>query len=204
MAEIILRKRYGNQWVRVNSFIQPHDWMVEQLIQGPLRGASIHEVWDWVIQHIAYPWGRTSWNDWHQMQAYWRQGLFGRTPKFRYHQPDFWSYPGEVLRDRMDDCKGSAALLTSLLRHGIASDRIYMSVGYYRNGRQMHLHAWTTVFMGRTPYALDSTYPRPLPVHEWITESPHYRPFWRANDQRTVLLEPETARRVYGHDLRIH
>lgn len=204
VAEIILRKRYGPQWFRVNQLIQPDDWMVEQVVQQDLAGATVHQVWDWVITHITYPWGRIAWSDWHQMAAFWKPTLWGRTARFRYRQVDFWSYPGEVLRDRMDDCKGSAVLLTSLLRHWLSSDQVFMSVGYYDDPRgRRHLHAWTTIFLHGKPIALDGTYPHPLPDHEWIREHPHYQPFWRANDVRTLLIQPTVAQRVYGRSIRL-
>jgi len=105
----------------------------------------------------------------------------------------------------MDDCKGSAALLTSLLRHRLGPDQVFMSVGLYYPDRQAaFLHAWTTVFLpDGTPLALDSTYPRPLPADVWVREAPRYRPFWRANDRVTVVLRPDLAQRYYGRDLRL-
>lgn len=203
MVDILLRKRYGNQWFRVNALIQPQDWMVEQ-VDRQLAGASVHGVWDWVIQHIEYPWGRLAWSDWHQMSAFWLPTLWGRRTRFRYRQDDFWSMPGEVLRDRVDDCKGSAVLLTSLLRHQLSPRQVYMSVGYYHEGHRRLLHAWTTIFLpDGTPLALDGTYPTPLPPGVWVREDPHYIPFWRANDCQTVILRPSLAQQVYGRDLRL-
>lgn len=204
MVEIVLRKRFGAQWFRVNALVQPNDWMVEQ-VAAQLRGRSVHAVWDWVIEHIAYPWGQLGWSDIHSMEAFWRPGLFGRRPRFRYAQRDYWSMPGEVLRDRMGDCKDSAALLTSLLRHQLGPRQVYMSVGQYRDAHACYLHAWTTIFLqDGTPLALDTTYPRPIRSDLWITESPHYHPFWRANDHHTVLLDPAAARQAYGADLQMH
>lgn len=203
MVEIILRKRYGPQWFRANALIQPDDWMVEQ-IAARFQHPSVHAVWDWVITHIRYPWGALAWSDHHTAQAFWRPGLFGRRPQFRYSQRDYWSMPGEVLRDRVGDCKDSAVLLTSLLRHWLGPRQVYLSAGRYQDQHTAHLHAWTTIFLpDGTPLALDTTYPHPLPADIWVTESPHYLPFWRCNEARTVLCRPQAARRAYGRDLRI-
>lgn len=202
-SDILLRKRYGNQWFRVNALIQPDDWMVEQ-IAHQLRATSVHGTWDWVITHIRYPWGQLGWSDTHTMQAFWLPSLWGKRPQVRYTQADFWSMPGEVLRDRTGDCKDSAALLTSLLRHSLSERQVYMSVGLYVGQGRRHLHAWTTIFLpDGTPLALDTTYPRPLPPAVWVTEQPHYIPFWRANDQRSLILKPQLARHYYGGDLRL-
>ncbi len=203
MSDVVLRKRYGNQWFRVNQLIQPHDFMVDHLMQT-LPRRTIHGYWDWVISHIQYPWGPLSWSDTHQMQAYWLPGLLGRRVRLRYSQPDFWSMPGEVLRDRVGDCKDGSVLLTSMLRHVLTEAQVYMSVGWYADDHQRHLHAWTTIFLpDGTPLALDTTYPHPLPARQWVREFPHYRPFWRANDRRTLLIDVPGARHAYGSNIRI-
>lgn len=102
------------------------------------------------------------------------------------------------------NCKDSAALLTSMLRHVLTDRQVYMSVGYYQDRGHHHLHAWTTIFLpDGTPLALDTTYKTPLAMTEWVTETPHYQPFWRANDHRTRVLQPVLARQAYGADLRL-
>lgn len=201
--EIILRKRFGNYWFRVNELIQPHTYLVDRLMDR-LHYATVHEYWDWVIRHVEYPYGHPAWDDLHKESAFWRPTLFGRAPRFAYVQPDYWALPGEVLRDRVGDCTDSSALLTSMLRHFLSDKQVYMSVGWYENRGKRHLHAWTTLFLpdGR-PLALDTTYERPLPAHRWILESPHYQPFWRANDRRTLVLQPIMAQDAYRGDLRI-
>ena len=203
MSDVVLRKRYGNQWFRINQLIQPHDYMVDRLMQS-LPRRTVHGYWDWVIAHIQYPWGQLAWSDTHAMQAFWLPGLLGRRVRLRYSQPDFWSMPGEVLRDRVGDCKDGAVLVTSMLRHVLTETQVYMSVGWYTDAHQHHLHAWTTIFLpDGTPLALDTTYPHPLTPGQWVRESPHYRPFWRANDRRTLVLDAKAAQRAYGPNLRI-
>ena len=203
MSTVILRKRYGNYWFRVNELVQPHTYLVDQVMHR-LGTQPVHTYWDWVIRHITYPYGHPAWDDLHTEQAFWRPTLFGRRPKFFYRQADYWEFPGEVLRDRVGDCKDSAALLTSMLRHVLTDRQVYMSVGYYHDHGAHHLHAWTTIFLpDGTPLALDTTYPHPLAMTEWVTETPHYQPFWRANDHRTRVLQPVLARQAYGADLRL-
>lgn len=201
--QVILRKRFGNYWFGVNELIQPHGYMVQEMARrlGPM---TVHAYWNWVITHVQYPYGHIAWDDQHREQAFWRPTWFGRAPLFTYHQADYWAFPGEVLRDGVGDCKDTAALLTSFLRRSLKPNQVYMSVGWYNDGHQRHLHAWTTVFLPNgTPLALDTTYPRPLGRHEWVTEAPHYVPFWRANDARTVLINPHAAHQAYGHNIRI-
>lgn len=202
MMTVALRKRYGAYWFRVNELIQPHTLMVDRLMHQ-LGPRPIHTYWDWVITHIRYPYGQIAWDDHHTERAFWRPTWFGRAPLFLYQQNDYWAFPGEVLRDRVGDCKDSAALLTSMLRHRLGPRQVYMSVGYYLGDHgHRHLHAWTTIFLpDGTPLALDTTYSRPLPRDQWVLETPHYLPFWRANEVRTVLLRPDLARKAYGHDL---
>lgn len=202
MRHVVLRKRYGQYWFRVNELIQPHTYLVDRLM-AQLGTQPVHAYWDWVIRHITYPYGHPAWDDQHREQAYWRPALFGRAPLFVYVQRDYWEFPGEVLRDRVGDCKDSAALLTSMLRHVLTDRQVFMSVGYYQDHGRHHLHAWTTLFLPNgTPLALDTTYARPLPSTVWVTESPHYIPFWRANDHRTRVIRPDLAQQAYGPDLR--
>lgn len=202
-GHVILRKRFGPLWFDVQDLITPQTYMMQQLMRR-LGRRTVHSYWDWVIRHIAYPFGNPAWNDEHRQQAYWRPTWFGRAPRFVYRQMDYWEYPDEVLRDRVGDCKDSAALLTSMLRWVLSPRQVYMSVGWYHDHRHRHLHSWTTIFLpDGTPLALDTTYSRPLPAHQWVLEAPHYRPLWRANDQRTRILHPHEAQRTYGSDLRL-
>lgn len=200
---LVMRKRFGNLWFWANDLITPHSYMVGQVARR-LGARSIHDRWDWVIRNIRYPFGDPAWNDTHQYQAFWRRTWFGRAPLVVYRQNDYWSYPDEVLRDGTGDCKDSAALLTSLLRRALGPDQVYLSAGWYHDHGQRHLHAWTTIFLpDGTPLALDTTYSRPLPPGRWVTESPHYVPIWRVNDQGTRILKPHDIRPAYGRQIRI-
>jgi len=200
---VLLARRYGAEWLDVREFVRPHTVMVDAVVRrhGP---RTVHGWWTWVATTIRYPFGAPAWEDLHVEQAYWRPvGRGGRSPLFRYVQPDYWEYPSETLRDGVGDCKDTAILLTSILRHLLPPDQVVVSVGWFTTPTRRFLHAWTTVRIRGRLMALDTTINPPPPPGWWIPEHPHYRPFFRFNDQRTWLLDPAAARAAYGTTIHI-
>lgn len=182
MSEIVVEKRYPGERLDIREFVRPNTWMVRELVQR-LGSRPPIEYWRWVIEHIRYPWGQPDVMDLHMEGRYLRRD--GSRYLIEQQTSEFWEWPSEVLRDRMADCEGSAALLVSCLRHFLPADQILCTVGYWNDMG----HVWATLIGPDGPEVMDTTLSR-LPDQLPVTEGSAYRPILRFNDELAFWVQP--------------
>lgn len=188
---VVVRKRCGDEWLDARQFIRPGDWMLQQ-VMGELRRsgkATARGCWDWVVRNIAYPPGPTWSQDSHVEIRYHSVWPF---PRFVQVTNDFWSYPSETLRDRMEDCDGRSILLCSMLRSiGVPA---YFTVGMFR-GRHTFGHTWVTIKHGDRQALLETTLRRIPPPNVSLMEGGPYEPWWRCDERSCEVVRfPATPR----------
>ena len=185
LKRLVVRKRFGDEWVDVRDFIRPNDFMVEQVLQGR-PGWTVEELWQWVIDNIKYPAGDTFILDHHTLLAYHPAGgpIGMLIPSRFYSTVDFWSYPSETLRNRVGDCEDSSFLLTSMIRRQFPDLPAYSTVGLFED----YGHVWTAIKSADGWRVLDTTLgrlPQIVPI-ESLTGK--YSPLFRFNEKE-VLIE---------------
>jgi hypothetical protein len=183
---VLAQKRFGKEQHYVQEFVRPFSYEVrkkaEELdnLSGELElfSANAHFFVQRVVQYPPDP-GRLI--DWHAMQAFPSKG---GVPTRQYETLEYWSFPGETLRDMMGDCDDKSLLLCSLLRTRLEYDQVYCTVGLW-NGEE---HMWVTLMGISGPMILE-TMKQDEPTLEAESGST-YRPLLRFNDQYVEVLGP--------------
>ncbi len=203
-GEIVVRKRFGEEWTNVRDFIRPSDHMVRDLIASRPSWTA-RELWEWVITRIRYPAGSFLLQDRHVLLAFRPQcgllcdlvGFF--FPGRAYATIDYWNFPAETLRDRQGDCEDSTFLLVSLLRCALPGIPAYATVGTFEE----YGHVWTSVFdEGIGDYlVMDTTLPR-LPDNAPIeSRTGAYQPLFRFNEEVQIVESAEIVVPANLHEL---
>lgn len=212
IEQLVVRKRFGNEWTNVTDFIRPNDFMITQVLASR-RNWSVIDLWKWVIDNIEYPSGNQSILDQHTLYAYHPRCLSifcsivsSFVPARTYSTVDYWSFPAETLRDRIGDCEDSTFVLTSLLRRAYPDLPVYATVGYFEN----YGHVWTAIREGNDWAILDSTLqklPAVIPKESWDGPNHNYRPIFRFNEKEIIveskeLIVPEKVH-IPGKDITV-
>lgn len=180
---LVVKKRFGDEWLDVREFVRPNDYMVGRVIESR-NDWTIEGLWSWVLDNIQYPSGSELTLDRHTLYAF-HPGIMGLGAARRYTTIDYWEFPSEVLRDGMADCEGSAALLVSMLRKVFPSVRSYVTVGYFED----HGHVWASILRDGNWLVLDTTLDH-IPSVMPVEAGSKYVPIFRFNEQE-VLAESE-------------
>lgn len=196
MDTIIIHRRYG-EWLDVRQLVQPHDFMVGRVVDR-LKSDGHHTIrgaWNWVLDHIRYPPGPPMWEDLH-IEYRFTWGVLP-IPRFASVSRDFWQYPSETLAAGMGDCKDSAILLCSMLRHVMGSGQVFVSVGRYRGNGHDFGHAWVSIRDEQGWGVLDTTLTGPVPARARVYEydGGPYVPVFRFNDQTTLRVSGQALPR---------
>jgi hypothetical protein len=189
---VVVRRRYGQEWVDVRDFVRPYDYMVRRQVAAIGRGRrpSIKDLWDWQIRNIRYPWGPAGVADGH-LEMRFPLPL----PRYIQWQGDWWGYPSETLRDRTGDCDDSTALLASMLR--CAGYDAWFTVGWWVHGDSYLGHTWVSLPREGRWQVLETTLLRPLPDGVVVWEGGPYVPAFRFTDtQVSVIRSPDIPPRV--------
>lgn len=194
---IIVRKRYGDEWLDARQFIRPSDWMMGRVMDALQRQgkATIRGCWQWVVDNITYPPGPAWTEDAHTEIRY--HSLWP-LPRFVNSSSDFWNYPSETLRDRMEDCDGRAILLCSMLRSIGAP--AWFTVGMFRGPRATFGHCWVTVQRDGKQALLETTLRRLPPPNVRLLEGGPYDPWWRCNESTVSVIRTPAVPRRMGQD----
>lgn len=188
--QLVVRKRFGDEWVYVTDFIRPNEFMIEQVLRT--RGNwTLNDLWQWVITNIKYPHGSNKILDQHTLYAYHQHNcLFFHSSAVKFSVIDYWSYPSETLRDRIGDCEDSAFLLVSMVRKALPDISIYATVGTFDG----YGHVWASVKKGNDWQVLDTTLkhiPAVIPFESWGGPSRNYIPIFRFNEKEVIVESKE-------------
>lgn len=192
----MVRKRYGDEWLDARQFIRPGDWMMGQVMARLRRDgkASVRGCWQWVVDNIAYPPGPAATEDDHMELRY--HSLWP-LPRFVNRTNDFWNYPSETLRDRMEDCDGRSILLCSMLRS--LDVPAWFTVGMFRGKHHAFGHTWVTVQGAGRHLLLETTLRRVPPPNVTLVEGGPYEPWWRCDERQCQVIRfPATPKQGQG------
>lgn len=201
MQTIIIRKRYGAEWIDVRELIQPQAYMVQQTITQ-LRGAgkmTVRGLWSWLLEQIEYPPGPDAIEDGHTEMRYHLPFPFWPIPRFLNNTHDFWNLPGETLRDKMGDCEDRTGLLMSMLAHLSPAPQAWFTVGYWVHGGTKYGHTWVSIpAAGGKMQVLETTLGKPLPASVVIYEGGPYQPNFRFNQHQVQIVSSGEVPNVHS------
>lgn len=189
-------KRFDNEVLDVREFIRPETYMVQQLIHNngwdQLNNKTfIERAWAHTVKEIDYPeFEREDFLDvdFHALSAFTKKTGNPDTvePRLEYTTFEFWSYPSEVLRDKIGDCDDTSILLTSILRNRLSEDQVFMTVGFFEDFG----HTWVTIFNQNEPIVLETTSNNVIETRRMnVSEESPYKAVFRFNDQKVVEVQ---------------
>jgi len=168
--------------------------MVQDLARLLTKGLTnedekIPVCWRWVAEKVQYPFNRYG-QPTDRAEINLMEGKYCDTNAW-----DWWDFPNEVIRAKWSNCEGCGALIASLLRTFLPSERVWWCLGYVMIEGQRYGHGWAQVIRkDGKEYILEGTLDE-LPPQPWKTteELPQYYAEVKVNDQ---LIEEMGSERL--------
>lgn len=172
MQDIIISdRRFAEERHSITDWVTPNAAEVQDLfpqLQQLTPLDTTIAVWQWIEDHVSYPYTRCGKHIDHQKLIAFRTFYY-------VNVGDFWNFPCEVIararaagqagKKIAGDCEDRAVVVASILRNQLSPSEVYVAIGNYLYPTPSG-HAWVKCQLDGFWYIVDPTLPAGMAAYE--------------------------------------